>query len=893
MPASGTGKNGVLVVAEAAGEHEAYEGMPLVGKAGYYLWQQLKRADIDREGFRLHNVLSCRPPLNKLSKMPYEDAAINHCAPFLDSTIVGMQEICKQNGKTPVIVTLGQIAFRRILGIGPKDPIMGEDYLCYPIWSPKYNSWVIAADHPSYLMRGNSHLVPVLQFAFKRALEIAAHGLTLDTPDYLLDPDHEAFERWVQDYFDYLERHPDAVLSYDIETAYKQGQNEDVLAKDEDGDDYRILRISFCYKPNQAVSIPWSAAYLPGIERLFRGNGTKLGWNSANYDDYRILQHMPINGDRMDAMLCWHVLNSALQKSLGFVTPFYVPTTSLWKHLSNKEPAFYNAKDADMALRCFLGIRKDLIKNRQWDVVENHVIRLNRALGYMSGKGVTLDQEARLAAEHKVQSLLDETQAKMEAVVPTEVKSLKVYKTVPKDTTGMILVDGKLEIKTCKTCGEIKPKKPHGELCQGIVEPRAYPAKLWAQPQEFKISPKSLSRYQQVKEHLAIIDRKENRVTFDEKAILKLRKSYKDDELYPRILEYRQLQKLLSTYIGILGPDGRVVGGLPVASDGRIHTVYTHNPSTLRLASQNPNLQNLPRPNPKDPDALQNLIRNLVVAQNGHIFTARDYSGIEAVLVGYFAAAPRYIRLAKMDVHSFYTAYALHELDGRVSANDLPLLSWDDDKLKRRLSEIKKEFSHDRNSLYKHLIHGGNFKQGPKGAQEKIFLETGIEYPVSLVSKVMQIYFELFPEIPKWHSSLLLQAEKDGFVRNPFGYIHRFNKVFDYEKIGGKWQRKPGPDTNKVIAFGPQSTAAGIIKEAILRLYFERFEEAGQYLRLQVHDEIFSETPKELVEKVDLVMKEEMERPIKALPLPESYGMGQYLTIDTEAKQGLRWGSMK
>jgi DNA polymerase I-like protein with 3'-5' exonuclease and polymerase domains len=329
---------------------------------------------------------------------------------------------------------------------------------------------------------------------------------------------------------------------------------------------------------------------------------------------------------------------------------------------------------------------------------------------------------------------------------------------------------------------------------------------------------------------------------------------------------------------------------MPTGSDGCIHTLYTHNPSTLRLASQNPNLQNLPRP--KGPDDPATIIRNLVVAHPGNVFFARDYSGIEAVLVGYFAMAPRYIRLAKMDVHSFYTAYAIHELDGRIKGNDLPLLSWDDDKLRARLAEIKKEFNHERNTLYKHLIHGGNFKQGPKGAQEKIFLETGIEYPVSLVAKVMSIYFELFPEIPKWHSTILHQAEKDGYIRNPFGYVHRFHKVFDYEKLDGIWHKKPGPDTNKVIAFLPQSTAAGIIKEAILRLFYNRFEEAGQYLRLQVHDEIFSECPEPIWQQIDAIKKEEMERPIIALPLPASYGMGPYLSIDTEEKVGLRWGSM-
>jgi DNA polymerase I-like protein with 3'-5' exonuclease and polymerase domains len=286
-------------------------------------------------------------------------------------------------------------------------------------------------------------------------------------------------------------------------------------------------------------------------------------------------------------------------------------------------------------------------------------------------------------------------------------------------------------------------------------------------------------------------------------------------------------------------------------------------------------------------------IRDFIMARPGTTFIARDFSGIEAVLSGYFALSPRYMRLAKMDVHSFYTAYALNQLDGRVATADLPDHSWPDEKLVPHLAAIKEEFKEDRNNLYKHLVHGANFMQGPRGAREKILLETGIEYEVSLVERVMQIYFELFPEIRKWHQTVLQQVEKDGYIRNPFGYIQRFHKVFEYEKVAGKWSKKPGPDANKVIASGPQSTAAGIIKEAMARLYYDRFEEAGQYLRLLVHDELFLEVPVEVADRVDTVVQEEMERPIEALPLPASYNMGPHLQILTEGKRGDRWGNMK
>jgi hypothetical protein len=233
-------------------------------------------------------------------------------------------------------------------------------------------------------------------------------------------------------------------------------------------------------------------------------------------------------------------------------------------------------------------------------------------------------------------------------------------------------------------------------------------------------------------------------------------------------------------------------------------------------------------------------------------------------------------------------------LDGRVSAAELPDANWSDEKLIPCLADLKKRFKEDRNNLYKHLVHGANFYQGAKGAAEKILNETGKEYPIQLVQKVMDIYFALFPEIRKWHHDTWLRAERDGFIRNPFGYIHRFSQIYEYEPDGsGGWIKSPGPDANKAVAFLPQSTAAGIIKMAMLRIYENRFEEAGQYLRLLVHDELLSEVPEAIANIVAAVVKEEMEKPIPELALPESFNMGQALMINTEAKRPhQRWGCM-
>src|SRR3990167_10605797 len=291
-----------------------------------------------------------------------------------------------------------------------------------------------------------------MRFAIQRALDIATEGLTIERPRYLLDPDQATFYKWVDDYLAVQRSDPDnTYLSFDIETPYKSGKDESEIVR-EDDDDYTILRISFSYKPGEAVSVPWDADFIPAIERLFAVEGAYLvSWNGEGYDLPRIAQYMQVCGTSLDAMLAWHVLNTSMPKGLRFVTPFYWKNTKMWKHMATikGEEAFYNAKDADAALRCWMGIRQDLIDNKLWGVFEEHVVRLNEVLSYMSRQGVLLDQDARRAAEIQLDSLLKQIDNRIQEAVPLKARQFKVYKKEPKRLEGLVQVDGTRNTKTC------------------------------------------------------------------------------------------------------------------------------------------------------------------------------------------------------------------------------------------------------------------------------------------------------------------------------------------------------------------------------------------------------------------------------------------------------------
>src|SRR3990167_4553038 len=337
--------------------------------------------------------------------------------------------------------------------------------------------------------------------------------------------------------------------------------------------------------------------------------------------------------------------------------------------------------------------------------------------------------------------------------------------------------------------------------------------------------------------------------------------------------------------------------GMQVGVDGRIHTTFGHNPSSLRLCSFDPNLQNIPRGNESE---VERYVKEIFVAPEGSVFWARDYSGIEAKLVGYFVGSARYTRLAALGVHAFLASHILHRPAD---------LGWSDSDLTLYFKEIKKDKGiYDR---AKRTVHASNYMVSPK----KLVYEYPEIFPTIKEAAALQgLYFDLFPEIRQWHKDLCLRV--DGTKRrhgeesetvdpwtlgvchavNPFGYTHRFYNVLDWELVeyeGKKeWISSYGEDAKRLISFLPQSTAAAIIKRAGKGVW-NSGSRVRETLRLLIHDEIFGETLESQVGDALVLSKSIMEAPIPELPLDPSWGMGDYLMVGTEAKVGKSWASMK
>ena len=775
MPqAVGEGRTGVMLVGEALTEKEAARGEPMTGPAGFLLGQAFQRGGWERDDFWIDTCLRCRPPGNKLKGEPYEAAVLAGCASHLDASIAVLAP--------RAIVALGATAMQRLLGLPLDTPLTGRPgRRGYAEWSPRYDAWILSTYHPSFIQRGNYELLLALLSDLQHACEWAAGGLKPVEPTLEVDPPIGWFQGWVGDYLLALRNNPQLPLTVDIETPTK-GKLED-----EGWDDptYQILRVGLHWRGLEGVSVPFCMPYIPVLADLLATESPKRLWN-ALYDSPRLhASGCPLNGPIWDSMWMWHMLESDQDKALHHATPFLRPDIPRWKHEASAHPGRYSALDGVYeALVCEKA--EGLLRQRRlWDTYERHIRQVDAGpCAWMSSQGLLLDQGKRLEASLASATRLDTWTAQMQACVPQGVRPRQVYKLhppEPQEGETWITIQEEAPAKVCQRCGLAGVLKPHvikkrDNPCWGaeiVVEPRMVERQVRVDP--FTPSGVQLKAYALAKGHkLVTTGKKVSGYTFDDAALVTLRNRYPTDPLYQVVQSYREEQKLLTGYLGQPGDGGKWEGGLTVGPDGRVHTVLTHNPSTLRFSSVNPNLQNCPRVD--DEPSVYDVVRDLFVADPGCLLVECDFRAIEAVLVGYFARSPAYIRLAKLGVHDFLLAHV-------AGHPELVDVGWPDDRLGPALKAIKHQFNGLRAAV-KTIIHGGNYLRGAFDISRQ---QRSLFPSPKDAQRLLDTYFAVCPEIPVWQRATIEEAHRQGFLTNPFGYQHRFWMTKTFERQGREW----------------------------------------------------------------------------------------------------------
>ena len=304
------------------------------------------------------------------------------------------------------------------------------------------------------------------------------------------------------------------------------------------------------------------------------------------------------------------------------------------------------------------------------------------------------------------------------------------------------------------------------------------------------------------------------------------------DPVPAKILEFRKLSKLLSTY----------VDALPALADknGRIHTSFIQTgTATGRLSSRDPNLQNIPV---RDENGRK--IRKAFDATQGKVLISADYSQIELVILAHLSKD-------KNLCQAFLTGNDVH----KVTASKIFEVSTD---------EVTPEMRRTAKTINFGVIYGMS--------AFRLANELGISRTTA--KNFIDSYFATYSGVQDFINATIEQAEKEGFVETISGrrrYIKAINSANKTEKAAAE----------RIAINTPiQGSAADIVKQAMIKVHSElsqKFPEAK--LLLQVHDELIAECPENQAEEVANLIKTTMESVI-SLSVP----------LKVSVETGKRWG---
>ncbi|MGD0753976.1 MAG: DNA polymerase I [Bacteroidales bacterium] len=330
------------------------------------------------------------------------------------------------------------------------------------------------------------------------------------------------------------------------------------------------------------------------------------------------------------------------------------------------------------------------------------------------------------------------------------------------------------------------------------------------------------------------------RLKLDEKArVTKTKQFITNEEILQRlinkhpivdkVLEYRGLKKLLSTY----------VEALPLLVDkktGRIHTSFNQAvAATGRLSSNNPNLQNIPVK-----DARGREIRKAFVPEKGHIFFSADYSQIELRLMAHLSKDKSMIAdfLSGNDIHAA-TAAKIFSVD---------------------INDVTREMRSRAKTANFGIIYGiSSF-----GLSERLTI--GRKEAKELIDG----YFNSYPGVKIYMDESIKKARDAGYVTTMFGRKRYLNDIHSRNQV------VRGNAERNAINAPIQGSAADIIKIAMVRINDRmKSEKLLSKMILQVHDELIFEVPTSELEKLKEMVLYEMSNAVKLdVPLKVDWGTG-------------------
>ncbi len=303
------------------------------------------------------------------------------------------------------------------------------------------------------------------------------------------------------------------------------------------------------------------------------------------------------------------------------------------------------------------------------------------------------------------------------------------------------------------------------------------------------------------------------------------------------LLEYRELSKLVSTYLDALPKQIN-------PRTGRVHTSFNQTGSvTGRLASSNPNLQNIPTRTP-----LGHRVRKGFVASAGNVLLSVDYSQIELRIVAHMANDQAMLDAfrARQDIHAT-TASAIYNVP---------------------LESVTKDQRRHAKAINFGLIYG----------MSAFGLTRNTNLTLAEAENFVKAYFQKFPGVKAYLDGIRKSAAEIGYVETLLGRKRYFPQL----KSPVNAQVRSRAEREAINA-PIQGTAADILKIAMIHLP-NAIEKARLHAKMlvQVHDELLLECPEDELKETIRVVRKVMENAFE-LTIP----------LETDVAWGKNWGDLK
>ena len=532
----------------------------------------------------------------------------------------------------------------------------------------------------------------------------------------------------------------------------------------------RIVGMSFAAEPFKAWYLPFCDAnradYIKILRPLFENEAiAKIGQN-IKYD-LMVLAKMGIavRGKKLDTMLMHYLLDSESRHNMDFLAERYLNYSPISietligkgaKQLTMdmvgvERVAEYAAEDADVTLRLKHVLYPEVEKMGMLDLYHNIEAPMIDVLAAMELEGVTVDCEALARYAVELRALLQRLESEV------------------REMAG----EPALNINSSRQLGEVLFAK-----LRITDKPKMTKTKQFSTDEEY------------------------------------LQGFAHDFPIVSKILEYRGVKKLLSTYVEAL-PE------LVNKETSKIHTSYNQAvTATGRLSSTNPNLQNIPVR-----DALGKPIRAAFVASDAeHTLVAADYSQIELRLMAHLSGDEALIEAFKQgeDIHAATAA--------------------------RLYGKGVEEVSSDERRSAKTANFGIIYGISAFGLAQR--LDISNRDAKALITN----YFETYPGVKQYMDDAVAKATTEGYVETMFGRRRTLHDITSSNRtVRGLAERN-------AINAPIQGSAADIMKLAMVEIY-RRFQLEGirSKMIMQVHDEVVIDTLNEELDSVKRIVKEAME----------------------------------